>query len=88
MRYLLPIAAMLCTAFVTVLMLVFTVAGAANAQPEQLRSMKAWALSLVVFALLCTGVAILLLRQGRTGLAGLVALLPLLVMGLLFLWVV
>ncbi len=81
MKYVLPIAGMLCTAFSTLLMLVFMVAGAANTTAEQQRSMKLWAGGLSLLAVVCVVVSIVLLRQDRMGAAALVAFVPVVVMG-------
>ncbi|HEX2617027.1 MAG TPA: hypothetical protein VHL57_05750 [Flavobacteriales bacterium] len=85
MKYVLPIAAMICTAGATLLMLVFTMAGMANSTPEQLRSMKWWAGGLSLLSLACVTIGALLLRQGRSELAALVAFLPTAIMGTIFL---
>ena len=83
MKYVLPILAMLCTAGSTLLMLGFMLAGAANASEEQLRSMKWWAGGLSLLSLVCVVVGIVLLRQGRSGHAAVVALVPTVVMGMI-----
>ncbi|MBK7752667.1 MAG: hypothetical protein IPI41_08710 [Flavobacteriales bacterium] len=64
MKNLLPIAAMLCTACTTLLMLVFTLAGMPNSTAEQLRNMQLWAGGLCLLSLLCIVVGIVLM--GRT----------------------
>jgi hypothetical protein len=85
MKYLLPLAAMACTGGATLLMLGFLLAGAANASADQLRSMKLWAGGLGLLALVCVIAGILLMRQGRSGHAAVVAFAPTVVMGLILL---
>lgn len=84
MKYLLPIAAMLCTAFCTLVMLVFLLAGMANSSPEQLRSMQLWVAGLCLLSLVCVVAGIVLMRRDRPGAAALVAFLPTAVMGCIF----
>ena len=84
MKYIIPIAGMLCTAFVTVLMLVFMVAGAANSNAEQLRSMKLWAGGLSLLSVGCIVAGIVLMRYDRFGLATIVAFVPVAVMFIIF----
>ncbi len=84
MKYIPPIAGMLCTAFITLMMLVFTLAGMANASAEQLRSMKLWAAVLALLALACIVGSIVLMRYDRFGLAALVAFIPVMVMAIIF----
>ncbi|MEO8068284.1 MAG: hypothetical protein ABI599_11380 [Flavobacteriales bacterium] len=84
MKYLLPIAAMVCTVGTTLLMLVFHAAGAANAGPEQIRSMKLWAGGLSILALVCVIASIVLMRNGQIAWAALIAFIPVVVMGIVF----
>ena len=81
-----PIAAMLCTAFATLLMLVFTVAGMPNSSEQQLRTMKLWAGGLCVLSLVCIGIGMVLTARGHFGPAAVVAFLPTFVMGCIFLY--
>lgn len=74
---------MVCTVGATLLMLVFHLAGAANASPEQIRSMKMWAGGLSVLSLVCVIAGIILMRNGQTAWAVSVAFLPTVVMGIL-----
>ena len=85
MKSLLPIAAMLCTACTTLLMLVFTLAGMPNSSAEQLRNMQVWAGGLCLLSLVCVVVGIVLMAKDRSRQAALVAFLPSAVMGLIFL---
>ena len=85
MKNLLPIAAMLCTACTTLLMLVFTLAGMPNSSAEQLRNMQVWAGGLCLLSLVCVVVGIVLMAKDRSRQAALVAFLPSAVMGLIFL---
>lgn len=81
MKMVLPILAMVCTAGATLIMLVFMMAGAANAGPEQIRSMKRWAWVLGLLALIGVVAGIALLRHDRSTLAAVVAFAPTVVMG-------
>ena len=85
MKSLLPIAAMLCTACTTLLMLVFTLAGMPNSTAEQLRNMQLWAGGLCGLSLVCVIVGIVFMAQDRPRQAAVVAFLPSAVMGLIFL---
>lgn len=80
MKYILPIAALLCTAFIMLFTLVFMLSGMANASGDQLRAFEIGALVLVLAWVGSIVASIVLMRKGRFGLAGLVALVPMLVM--------
>ena len=82
MKYVLPVVGMVCTAFATLLMLVFMMAGAANSSADQLRSTKLWAGGLSILSLMCIVAAIVLMRRDRCDMAALVAVV---VMGILYL---
>lgn len=84
MKYVPPIAGMVCTVFITLLMLVFMVAGMANASDEQLNSMELWATVLSLLSLACIVGSIVLLRKRRFAPATLVAFVPVAVMLVIF----
>lgn len=86
MKRLLPIAAILCTVLTTVLMLVFSMAGMANATPEQTQRMELWMGGLSLFALVCVITGIVLMRKQRHGRAALVAFLPTGILFWIFVW--
>ena len=69
MKNLLPIVAMLCTALATLVMVVFNLAGAANASAEQIRSQKIWVGGLSLLAVVGIVVGIFLIRAGQPGAA-------------------
>jgi xanthine/uracil permease len=86
MKDLLPFAAtfaMFCTVGTTFMMIIFSLAGAANSSPAQLRTQELWTVGLTLFAVLCVIVAIVLLRKKHPGRAALLAILPTVVMGFL-----
>lgn len=86
MKSLLPaaaIAAMIVTVLVTLMAVVFCMAGGANSTPAQVRALKLWmaGLSLLGAAGVTTG--ILLLRAGQHGWAAGAAILPSIIMVLI-----
>lgn len=85
MKYVLPIGAMLLSGFLTLMMVVFTLAGMANARPEQLRTLELWVGGFILVYVGSLVASIVLLRKGRVGNAILVALAPTMVMCLLVL---
>lgn len=80
----LPITSIIATLITTVVMLVFSVAGAANASAEQLRSMKLQAGGMTVLAIVGIVGAIVCLRMGHPGWAAVAAIVPAAVMVLAF----
>jgi len=76
MNYILPIAAMLLSGFLTLMMLVFAVAGAANAGADQLSEMGVFGGGMFLLFVGCVIGSIMLMRKDRFGKAALVALLP------------
>ena len=61
------IAAMICTALATLVMIVFNLAGAANASAAQIHSMKFWAGGMTLLAVAGIAAGIFLLRAGQPG---------------------
>ena len=85
MKNLLPIVAMLCTALATLVMVVFNLAGAANASAEQIRSQKIWVGGLSLLAVVGIVVGIFLIRAGQPGAAAGAAFLPTAIIAIIFL---
>ena len=76
MKFLLPIAAIICTTISTLMAITFCLAGGANSTPEQIRALKIW---LVVISLLGVGgitAGIFLMRASQHGWAAGAAFLP------------
>ena len=78
------ILAILCTCGFTVMMLVLCLAGSPNSSPEQLRSIKFWALTFSLMALVGVVGGGWLMYAGRPGPAAAVAIFPSLVMFVTF----
>lgn len=88
MKRLLPIAAILCTVLTTLLMLVFSMAGMANAPPDQIQRMELWMGGFSLLALTCVIASIVLMRRQRHGPAALVAFLPTGILFWMFVWLI
>ena len=84
MKYLLPVAAMVCTAFATLMAITFCLAGGANSTPEQIRALKIWmvVISLVGVAGITAG--IFLMRASQFGWAAGAAFLPTVIFLIIF----
>lgn len=76
MNFIFPIFAMICTVLATLVLIVFNLAGAANASAEQIRSMKLWAGGMTLFAVAGIVVGIFLMRAGQPGWAAGAAFAP------------
>lgn len=85
MKFLLPILAMICTAIATLVMIVFNLAGAANASAEQIRSMKLWTGGMTLLAVAGIVAAIFLMRAGQPSWAAGAAFLPTVSIAIIFL---
>lgn len=83
MTVILPIGAMLCTVVVTLAMLVFCSAMGANASPAAIAALKMWMLGLSVLSLAGIVVALVLMRS-QPNLAAGIAILPSLIIGVIF----
>ena len=84
MKNFLPVLAMIFTALATLVMIVFNLAGAANANAEQIRSQKLWAGGLSLLAIIGIVVGIILMRAGRSGGAAGAAFLPAVIIAIVF----
>lgn len=76
MNYVLPIAAMLCTAFFTLSALVFCAGMGANAKPEEIRALKRWMAGLGLLGSFGIAISVALLRRELFGPAAWVAIAP------------
>jgi hypothetical protein len=85
MSIVIAIAAMICTALATLVMIVFNLAGAANASAAQIHSMKLWAGGMTLLAVVGVVAGIFLLRAGHPGWASLAAFAPTLIFGIILL---
>ena len=85
MKLILPIFAMVCTTLATLVMIVFNIAGAANASAEQIRSMKVWSNGMTLLAVVGILIGIFLIRAGQPGWAAGAAIVPTVVMVIIFL---
>ena len=85
MKFILPTVAIFCTTLATLVMIVFNVAGAANASAEQIRSMKLWTGGLTLLAVVGIVVGIFMMRAGQPGWAAGAAFVPTVVMVIIFL---
>ena len=85
MKLILPIAAMICTVLATLVMIVFHLAGAANASAELIRSMKIWVGGMTLLAVVGIVVGIFLLRADQPGWASLAAFAPTVIFGIILL---
>jgi hypothetical protein len=83
MKPVLPILAMMCTAGVTLMAVVFTLAMGANAKPPEIRALRLWTLGLPLLALMGIGAGIFLLRTGQPGWAAGVSIAPAVIMMLI-----
>lgn len=83
MTVLLPIGAILCTAAISLTMLVFCSAMGANASPAAIAALKMWMIGLSVLSLAGI-VAALVLMRSEPNLAAGIAILPSLIIGLIF----
>lgn len=84
MKFILPVAAMICTGFVTLTAIVFCAGMGANASPAEIRALKFWMSGLGLLGLAGIVVSMLLMRNGQFGLAAGVAILPSAIMLLIF----
>lgn len=80
MKSVLPIAAMIVTAFVTLCAVVFCMAGGANSTPAQIRALKLWMAGLTLLGAAGITAGILLMRAGQPGWAAGAAILPSIIM--------
>ncbi|MBV6520839.1 MAG: hypothetical protein MNPFHGCM_00957 [Gemmatimonadaceae bacterium] len=79
----LAVLAMLGTALVTLMAVVFCLASGANAAPEQIRVLKLWMIGLTSLGLAGIGAGIYLLRVGQPGRAAGASFLPTVIMVLI-----
>ena len=84
MRSLLPIAAMICTAFMTLTAVVFCLGMGANASPAQIRALKLWMLGLSLLGLAGIVGGIFLMRAGQNSMAAWIAIAPTVILLLIF----
>jgi hypothetical protein len=77
------IVAMLCTALVTLMAIVFCLGMGANATPAEIRALKFWMAGLSLLGAAGIAGGILLLRAGQPGWAAGVSLLPAVIMGVI-----
>jgi hypothetical protein len=83
MKSILPIAAMVVTAFVTLCAVVFCMAGGANSTPAQIRAIKFWMAGLTLLGAAGVTTGIFLLRAGLHNWAAGAAILPSVIMVLI-----
>lgn len=76
----LAILGMVCTAFATLMALVFCMAGGANSTPAQIRAIKLWMLGLTLLGAAGVTAGIFLLRAGQPGWAAGVSFAPAFIM--------
>ncbi len=76
MRSLLPIAAMICTALMTLTAVVFCLGMGANATPAQIRALKLWMLGLSLLGIAGIAAGIFMMRSGQHNMAAGLAILP------------
>jgi hypothetical protein len=81
----LPILAMLVTLLTTLTMLVFCLGMGANASAADIRTLKLWMAGLSLLGAAGVVAGIVLLRTGQPGWAAVVAILPTLIMSVIFL---
>jgi hypothetical protein len=85
MKLVLPILAMLCTVFATLVAIVFCMGMGANAKPPEIRALQYWMGGLPLLGIGGVTVGILLIRSGQPVLAAAGAFAPTLIMSILFL---
>ncbi len=76
MKFLLPIAAMICTVLSTLTAVVFCAGMGANASPEQIRALKLWMAGLSLLGAAGIVASIFFMRAGQHGLAAALAFAP------------
>lgn len=78
------IAAMICTALVTLTAVVFCLGMGANAKPPEIRALKLWMLGLTLLGATGITVGIVLLRAGQPGWAAGISFAPTAIIGVIF----
>ncbi|HMO63610.1 MAG TPA: hypothetical protein PKE47_00005, partial [Verrucomicrobiota bacterium] len=76
MKFILPVLAMVCSAFFTLSALVFCMGMGANAKPPEIRALKLWMLGLSLLGGAGVTIGIFLIRAGHPGWASLAAFVP------------
>ncbi len=76
MKFLLPIAAMICTLLTTLTAVIFCAGMGANASPAQIRALKLWMAGLSLLGAAGILAGILYMRAGQPGMAAGAAFLP------------
>jgi len=85
MKLILPILAMVCSAFFTLSALVFCMGMGANAKPPEIRALKLWMLGFTLLGVAGVVVSILLIRANQHGWASLAAFAPTVIIWIIFL---
>lgn len=78
------VVAMICTVGSTLLMWVFSLASLPNASPESVQRVKLWTSGLTMCAVVCLSAAAWLVIVNRPVLAAVVAIVPVIIMAILF----
>jgi len=83
MKLILPVLAMACTVLATLTAIVFTLAGGANSNPDQIRALKLWIAGLSLLGVAGVAVSIFLMRAGQPGWATVAAFAPTIILGII-----